>query len=104
MKTRGMIVWQYGTEERWNVDNTNPHEYWEQDGVAPQCAVPELSFREALDTSTDPITGETYQAQRIRFAGDEDLLNFLDAHSVSSYGWIFTEIDKDLPGYVRNRD
>lgn len=108
-------VWQYGTEE-WQTDGEAPfhyadfdasyrpvnlldgHQPWQQDGIAPQCAVPNLSFIQAINTSS-----ADYQARRIRFAGDNDHLNFKDAHSASSYGWIFS-IGSGVDGHVNKRD
>jgi hypothetical protein len=68
------------------------------DGIAPQCAVPQLSFIQTRTTSS-----EDYQARRIRFAGESKHLNFRAVHSVSSYEWIFTRIKKGNPGFIEKR-
>ena len=76
---------------------------WQQDGVAPQCAVPGLRFNQSVLTSPNPQGGD-FQARRIRFAGASDLLNFTEAHYGSSYGWIFDRFGELDAGYVSPRE
>jgi hypothetical protein len=64
-------VWQYGTAE----GGPNPHDAWERDGVAPQCAIPGLDWNPGPDAKYG----------RIRFQGQAD---FVQAHVGSSYGWV----------------
>lgn len=85
-KTLFEEVWQYGSNEE--EDNL-----WEQDGIAPQCAVPGLSWGAAK--------GENYG--RIPIPSTDPNRDFLGAHSESSYGWIFESREKGEPGYVKKR-
>ena len=39
----------------------------------------------------------------IPFKGDPLLKNFIDAHKVGSYGWIFDVLIQSSPGYVKQR-
>jgi hypothetical protein len=65
-------VWQYGTVE---PGQPNPHKTYENDGVAPQCAVTGLKW-------DDDKYG------RVRFGGLQKHLNFVDAHLGQNYGWV----------------
>jgi hypothetical protein len=64
-------VWQYGSHE-------TADKLWEQDGVAPQCAVPGLSFGAPKDGKYGRISNKNAPA---------DKRNFVDAHSY--FDWIF---------------
>jgi hypothetical protein len=66
-------VWQYGSDEEKDKDKP-----WEQDGVAPQCAVPGLSFGAPKDGKYGRISNKNAPA---------DKRNFVDAHSY--FDWIF---------------
>ena len=81
-----MKIWQYGSNEELDLK-------WEQDGVAPQCAIPGLDFN-----STNPNKG------RIRFGGDDSLLGFLSSHSGTSYRWVINLLDEEDLGYVKKRN
>jgi hypothetical protein len=76
---------------------------WQQDGIAPQCAVPDLYFDQVAQTSFDEDNQIQYQGRRIQFDGESKHLNFTDAHFARNYGWIFTSIQKTEPGFVEKR-
>ena len=112
MKKIYQCIWQYGTEE-WQdalgqalpsnyqgipANSATAHLPWQQDGVAPQCAVPGLVFDETRQNNAG------YNRRRIRFAGASDLLNFTEAHYGSSYGWIFDRFGELDAGYVSPRE
>ena len=84
-KTLFEEVWQYGTHE------TNDP-IWEQDGIAPQCEVPGLSW-----------TPENGKYGRIRIPTTDPNRNFLGAHYGASYEWIFKKQTFGEPGYVSPR-
>jgi hypothetical protein len=65
-------VWQYGTVE---PGQPNPHKTYENDGVAPQCAV----------TGLDWISNKY---GRVPFQGLKKHLNFVDAHLGQNYSWV----------------
>jgi hypothetical protein len=66
-------VWQYGS----NLGQRNADPMYEQDGVAPQCAV------NGLDASKRVFIPEKYAD------GTKIPKNFLDSHSIGNYKWIF---------------
>ncbi len=79
-------VWQYGTNEAVDL-------VWEQDGVAPQCPIKGLES----NTST---------SGRVYLPNNFYPKTFLGCHSISNYGWIFTDIiyNPNKPnGYVKPR-
>ena len=80
-------VWQYGTVE---PGQPNPHKTYENDGVAPQCAVTGLDW-------VNPIYG------RVRFGGLQKHLNFVDAHLGEHYGWVINRLFDGNRGYVKKR-
>ncbi|HMR87712.1 MAG TPA: hypothetical protein PKD51_06140 [Saprospiraceae bacterium] len=67
-----------------------PHDAWERDGVAPQCAIPGLDWNV-------PASGKY---GRIRFQGQAD---FVQAHVGSSYRWVISGLSINQPGYVKSR-
>lgn len=67
-----------------------PHDAWERDGVAPQCAIPGLDWNAAAEAKYG----------RIKFQGKAD---FVQAHVSASYGWVLNNIDEDQDGYVQPR-
>ncbi len=84
-------IWQYGTEE---LGSTHPHLPYDQDGIAPQVGIPELSFGANL------IEGQG----RIRFAGDDSNLSFNGSHYGTSYDWVINKIGFSEDGYVQKRN
>jgi hypothetical protein len=68
-------VWQYGSNE---VKDT----MWEQDGVAPQCAVGNLDKK------------RIYIPPQVK-------KGFVESHTIGNYGWIFKQ-EKD--GSVKKRN
>lgn len=74
-------VWQYGSRESGSDDER--HKRYDQDGVAPQCAV------KGLDNT-----------QRSYIPDPKDF-DFLSAHSAENYGWIFNQVNI---GYVFERN
>ncbi len=80
-------VWQYGS----NLDQSNADLVKEQDGVAPQCAVPEI---EKIYTKT--------KAGRI-FIPNGITKGFVQSHSIGNYGWIFNRTPSEN-GYVKPRN
>ena len=79
-------IWQYGTVES---TEPNPHKKYENDGVAPQCGIPGLTW-------TSSVYG------RVPFQGLKEHLNFVDAHLAGNYKWIFYFVNQKR-GYVRAR-
>jgi hypothetical protein len=60
-----------------------------QDGIAPQARI------RGLDEDLKVFIPMTSKYSHIR--------NFIDAHLIKNYGWIFTELKKDDLGYVIRR-
>lgn len=81
-------VWQYGTNE----ETTPP---FLQDGVAPQCPVKGIT-----NLTSKTIGGRVYIPDNFLPKG------FLDSHTISNYGWIFTDLIPNDPrgGYVKKRN
>ena len=80
-------VWQYGSNE-----DKDP--LWEQDGVAPQCPVQGLTMDQ-----TNPKYG------RINIPNDWDNRDFIGAHLIENYTWIFKRItNPKSSGYVKKRN
>ena len=77
-------VWQYGS----NLDQKDADPLWEQDGIAPQCAVKGI---EELDPS---VGGRAF------FPKDWKRKNFIDSHMLYNYDWIFDTIKKGEKGYI----
>ena len=75
-------VWQYGS----NLDQENPDPVWEQDGIAPQCEVKNLSTAK--------------KGGRVFFPEDYRKKNFIDSHLLKQYHWIIKKIKPGEPGYV----
>lgn len=76
-------VWQYGS----NLGEADQDPIWEQDGVAPQCAVGGLSDN-----------------NRVFIPKDWKPKGFVESHAISNYKWIFTKIiDPLAKGYVSKR-
>jgi hypothetical protein len=66
---------------------------YEQDGVAPQCAVG------GIDKSKRVFITEKYAD------GTEIPKNFLDSHSIDNYKWIFDyKKGKDEKGYIDKKN
>jgi hypothetical protein len=63
-----------------------------QDGVAPQCGVPGLTFN-----SSSNAFG------RVPFLGFTKHKNFVDAHLGANYGWVLTTLIIGRKGYVKPR-
>ncbi|MBA3681846.1 MAG: hypothetical protein H0W73_11895 [Bacteroidetes bacterium] len=85
-------VWQYGS----NLGETNQDAYYLQDGVAPQCAAPNI-------TKTYPNT----RNGRIFIPSSVTTKSFLGSHSIANYGWIFNIQNVAGPlgyGYVKKRN
>jgi hypothetical protein len=66
---------------------------WELDGIAPQCAVPGLTW--------NPTVGSKFG--RLPIPTTDPNRDFLGAHFGESYEWIFKTIDYGKPGYVNKR-
>lgn len=77
-------VWQYGS----NLDQKNPDPLWQQDGVAPQCAVKGL---DSLDISC---------GGRAFIPKDWPRKNFVDSHMLYNFEWIFDRIKEGEAGYI----
>lgn len=75
-------VWQYGS----NLDQPNPDPLWEQDGIAPQCAVKGMIY--------DSNHGRAFIPK------DWPKKNFIDSHMPYNYDWIFDRIKKGEPGFI----
>lgn len=75
-------VWQYGT----NLDEADPDPVWQQDGIAPQSAVPGIK--------------ELTAGGRVFFPKDARRRNFINSHMLNHYRWIFTKLEKGERGYV----
>jgi hypothetical protein len=82
-------VWQYGSNNNPGDPDRDP--FYEQDGVAPQCAVPNIT-----ELSNEIPHGRAY----IPDNGVER--DFTESHSISNYGWIFSK-EKGENGYVKQR-
>lgn len=81
-------VWQYGS----NLGEVNQDPYWDQDGVAPQCAVTNIT-----NIFQKTKTGRVFIPNSWKPKG------FLDCHTIANYGWIFTERQPGMDGYVKPR-
>lgn len=73
-------IWQYGS----NLGETDQDPIWEQDGVAPQCAVGNLDDRRAF------------------IPKDWKPKGFVESHAVSNYKWIFN-IKYGNKGFITQR-
>ena len=81
-------VWQYGS----NLGEANQDPVWDQDGVAPQCAVTDIEKKYPKTTNG-----------RVFIPKDWKPKGFLDCHTIANYGWIFTERTQGKDGYVKPR-
>jgi hypothetical protein len=81
-------VWQYGS----NLGEKGEDAYYLQDGIAPQCPVPNITGK-YLKTKTG----------RIFIPSSVETKSFLGSHSISNYGWIFTERTQGKDGYIKPR-
>lgn len=83
-------MWQYGS----NLGEMNEDLPWLQDGVAPQCAVPNITKK----------YGNT-QTGRVFIPEDVKTKSYLGSHSVGNYYWIFSDLIPNDPrgGYVKPR-
>jgi hypothetical protein len=86
-------VWQYGVNEM-------KEDAWYQDGIAPQCAVPGLSFSPVKEVDGKIKYGRIEFPQTGTYA---KYRNFLYGHYGASYEWIFTTINSNQKGYVTPR-
>ena len=77
-------VWQYGS----NLGEKDADPLWEQDGIAPQCAV------KGIET-LDPTKGG-----RAFFPKDWKRKNFVDSHMLYNFDWIFEQITKGQVGFI----
>ncbi len=59
-----------------------------QDGIAPQIGV------NAIGLVPNIFIPEAKKSIR----------NFLDAHYIDNYGWIFTDLDQNQNGYIKKRN
>jgi hypothetical protein len=80
-------VWQYGS----NLGEPNADPLKQQDGVAPQCAVPDIVSSH----------GKTKNGRVFIPNGVEK--DFLKCHTIGNYKWIFTERKLGMDGYVKPR-
>jgi hypothetical protein len=78
-------VWQYGS----NLGEPDADPVWEQDGIAPQCAV------KGID-SLPPTT----KGGRLFYPKDWPRKNFIDSHQLYNFYWIFTTFDSTEKGYI----
>jgi hypothetical protein len=78
-------VWQYGS----NLGEPDADPVWEQDGIAPQCAV------KGID-SLPPNT----QGGRLFFPKDWKRKNFIDSHQLYNYYWIFTAYKPNEKAFI----
>lgn len=76
-------VWQYGS----NLGQANSDPVWRQDGIAPQFPV------KGIESVTN--------GGRLFFPEGTKHLNFIKAHMLNHYRWIFTDIKVDEKGYVK---
>ena len=81
-------VWQYGS----NLGQPNQDPMWEQDGVAPQCPVPDIKTP-YLKTKTGRVFIPKSWAPK----------GFVECHTIGNYGWIFKEKKEGDDGYVKQR-
>ena len=79
-------VWQYGS----NLGEPNEDPLYLQDGIAPQIEVKDINI-------LDPGKGGR------AFIPNGVPKGFKESHSISNYGWIFTERKKEMEGYVKPR-
>ncbi|MBI1836393.1 MAG: hypothetical protein HYR91_03915 [Flavobacteriia bacterium] len=77
-------VWQYGS----NLGEKDADPLWEQDGIAPQCAVKGI---EQLPSNS---------GGRAFFPKDWKRKNFIDSHQLYNYDWIFERIQKVEIGFI----
>jgi hypothetical protein len=77
-------IWQYGSNEEVDID-------YRQDGIAPQCAVPGLSWN-------------SNKYGRVPFQGKSEHRNFLDAHYGENYDWVVTRLRGLDRGTVKIRN
>jgi hypothetical protein len=80
-------VWQYGSNDKARAK-------WEQDGIAPQCAIPDI-------TSTKKYLKTKHG--RVHFPDNIDPKNFMDCHTIVHYFWLFSKTKTD-EGYVKPRN
>lgn len=83
-------LWQYGTAE---VGSPSPNELHHQDGVAPQVAIPGLSYN-----SSDLTKG------RIKYGGELSSLGFGKHHLGENYEWIIEKLKSENDGFVQPRN
>lgn len=82
-------IWQYGS----NLHQLKQDPMYEQDGVAPQCAV------NGLATSKRVFIPDKYAN------GTKIPKNFLDSHSIGNYKWIFElKEGKDERGWIDKKN
>lgn len=81
-------VWQYGS----NLDQDDHDLFCLQDGIAPQCAVPNIN-----NTFANTKTGRAFIPSSVTTK------SFLGSHTIANYGWIFTERTQGKKGYVKPR-
>lgn len=84
-------VWQYGSNEAPPAQGGSL--VWEQDGVAPQCGIPDI-------TSTTKFRNTKHG--RVYIPDNTNPKTFLGCHSINNYDWIFAKTKND-PGYVKPR-
>jgi len=96
-------VWQYGSRRSINssygLGNDNDDPIHEQDGVAVQCAVPEIVN---FEDSNEGRYGRIYIPDQEVLNQDLEIKftkNFLNSHFEDKYKWIF-KIEKGNGGYV----
>jgi len=81
-------VWQYGS----NLGQGDEDYPWDQDGVAPQCAVPDINTIYAHTKNGRVFIPKTWKPK-----------GFLDCHTIANYGWIFSDLTQGKKGYVKPR-
>jgi hypothetical protein len=81
-------VWQYGS----NLHQRNADPMYDQDGVAPQCAV------NGLDKTKRVFIPDKY------LDGTDIPKSFLDSHSIGNYRWIFEIKQGQKNGYISKRN
>ncbi|MGE0568484.1 MAG: hypothetical protein AB7O73_11085, partial [Bacteroidia bacterium] len=80
-------TWQYGS----NLGEKDADPPYLQDGVAPQCKCKDFP-------TPDDYHGRIFIPENITTK------SFLGSHSISNYGWIFTERTIGKTGYVKSRN
>ncbi|MGZ3863674.1 MAG: fibronectin type III domain-containing protein [Bacteroidia bacterium] len=85
-------VWQYGSNEA--PVSQGGDLIWEQDGVAPQCAIPDITNK-----SKFPNT----KHDRVYIPQSVNPKAYLDCHYIDNYFWIFSEQKVGMKGYVKPR-